>query len=251
MKNIWNMMRELKQVDVHKYLWLALFLFLFNTAWCFLEYRVLRNPMYPNVYYHLPELFSIAFRIALIAFFIFQLKDAFGFMNKGNLERILLLPAHRFLYPIMQITFSFLCILLLWCSMSASLLVSYALHVVSFGGLRDGLIYALLENEFLSMLLPLPWDQLLPYGSAFSVRTLLLAYSLASGICVLSTFLAFDEKTTKRGWCSLAGTLILSILLLYFVQEIIAMLVLFMICSGWLKQACKCWNYEEGRQKSC
>lgn len=161
MKNIWNMMRDLKQVDVHKYLWLALLLFLFNTAWCFLEYRVLRNPMYPNVYYHLPELFPIAFRIALIAFFIFQLKDAFGFMNKGNLERILLLPAHRFLYPIMQITFSFLCILLLWCSMSASVLVSYVLHVVSFGGLRDGLIYALLENEFLSMLLPLPWDQLL------------------------------------------------------------------------------------------
>lgn len=92
---------------------------------------------------------------------------------------------------------------------------------------------------------------LFPYGSAFSVRTLLLAYSLASGICVLSTFLAFDEKTTKRGWCSLAGTLILSILLLYFVQEIIAVLGLFMICSGWLKQACKCWNYEEGRQKSC
>lgn len=92
---------------------------------------------------------------------------------------------------------------------------------------------------------------LFPYGGAVSARTILVVYSLASGICVLSTFLAFDEQITKGIWCSLAGTLILSILFLYFVQEIIAMVWLFIICSVWLKQACKCWNYEEGRQKSC
>lgn len=155
------MMWEIKQPYLKKYLWLAGIVYSINILWSVMENTMQSNQMYSYSLYRLPQIYPFMFRAMLFVFFIFQISDALRFMHKGSHQRMLILPIHRFIFPISQLVFTLLLLLFLWCVMSSSILLSYGIYTMFFGVYRDGLIYALLNTQLTRFLLPLPLDQLI------------------------------------------------------------------------------------------
>lgn len=160
MKEIIRMMSEMKQPCLRKYLWLALLLFLVNVLWGSMEIFLRNGTNYLYITYQMPSIVPTAIRLTILLFLIFQLRDALQFMNKGSLQRVLLLPTKRYLYPITQMFFTFLCIVLLRSALCSSLLVGYAIFSMQYGFVENGLIYALIRLS-IDYVFPFAWDQIL------------------------------------------------------------------------------------------
>lgn len=225
MGQIMRMMSEVKQVCLRKYLWLAGIVCVSNILYTVLMILFSTGNAYRFPEYHLPETAPMTLRIAMLVLLVFQLRDALQFMNKGSLQRVLILPAKRYLYPIAQILFTFLCIMLLWGAFCSSILLSYYIFSMRFGFVEDGLIYTLLSEPIIHVVLPLEWDRI--------INVLVAMFTLSVMMNVVCSFLQAPIYILKQLLLiTVVGLLVFAVSTYFNDSQLLSSYIVGAICMG-------------------